>query len=164
MAIKTNKGEDLNALALQKPLLLVFLRHFGCTFCRETMTELSERREEIEKLNFNIVLVHMVPEKMANSIFQIYGLHSLSHISDPKQRLYAKFGLKKAGVSAFFRIKVFYRAFVAGLLKGHYIGKPAGDPYQMPGIFVFYKNTILNKFIYKCVADRPNYMNLIMLK
>jgi hypothetical protein len=53
-----------------------------------------------------------------------------------------------------------WRALVAGVFKGHLIGKPAGDPFQMPGVFVFYKNRILNKFTYRYVSDRPDFVKL----
>ncbi|MGP1310160.1 MAG: hypothetical protein ACTS27_08185, partial [Phycisphaerales bacterium] len=39
-------------------LLLVFLRHAGCTFCREALADVAKRRRRIENAKVRIVLVH----------------------------------------------------------------------------------------------------------
>ncbi len=38
---KTQTGQTLGDLANHRPALLVFLRHFGYTFCRETVAEIT---------------------------------------------------------------------------------------------------------------------------
>jgi peroxiredoxin len=157
----TNKGESLDWLVQQRTVMLVFLRHFGCTFCRESMTELSRQRPAIEERGIKIVLVHMIESKMASEILQLYDLADISHISDPGQRLYKTFGLKRARWKEFFTPRVVWRVFIAGIVKGHLAGKPLGDPYQMPGVFVYHKNSILSKFTHQVVSDRPNYLKLI---
>ena len=45
----TNKGNTLGQMSEKNPILLVFLRHFGCTFCREAIDELSKKKANIEK-------------------------------------------------------------------------------------------------------------------
>jgi hypothetical protein len=42
-AYTSQTGQTLAVLA-KRPLFLVFLRHFGCTFCRKAVADLSERR------------------------------------------------------------------------------------------------------------------------
>lgn len=160
MAFFTNKHEDLETLADSRRVLLVFLRHFGCTFCRETMTKLANEKARIESEGVKIVLVHMVSSELAEQLLRVYELPGLSHISDPGLKLYQKFGLKRATFTQFYGIKNWWRAFVAGLLKGHFVGKPIGDAFQMPGAFLFYKRRILKKFTYKHVSDMPNFLNL----
>lgn len=161
MAFFTNKHEDLEKLADSSRVLLIFLRHFGCTFCRETMTKLASEKARIESEGVKIVLVHMVSSELAERLLRIYELPGLSHISDPELNLYHRFGLKRATFAQFYGVKNWWRAFVAGLLKGHYIGKPAGDTFQMPGAFLFYKKQILNKYTYKHVSDIPNFLKLV---
>lgn len=160
MEIKTNRGENFEKLAEDRKLIVVFLRHFGCTFCRETMAEISEQRAEIEARGFEIVLVHMVASDVAEQIMEVYDLGGIRHVSDPHQLLYRRFGLGKVTFGALFGVRNWYRAFVAGLVKGHLIGKPAGDPFQMPGVFVFHKGKILSKFDYKYVSDLPNFAGM----
>ncbi len=160
MEFVTNRGEDLAELAGNQKVMLVFLRHFGCTFCRETMSELAVKRRAIEADGVEIVIVHMVATHMAEEILNLYELDGVRHISDVNQELYKKYGLRKTTIKSLLGLPNWWRAFVAGLLKGHLIGKPAGDPFQMPGIFVLHKNRILNKFTYQYVSDRPDFIGL----
>lgn len=160
MDLITSKGENLDELLGSQKLMMVFLRHFGCTFCRETMTELSMKRAYIEATGTKIVLVHMVPAEVADEILDVYDLGGVSHISDIHQRLYRKFDLGKTTILSLMGIPNWWRAFVAGILKGHLIGKPAGDSFQMPGVFLIERNRILNKFTYKYVSDLPDFAKL----
>jgi hypothetical protein len=163
MKIETNKGENLERLAAEQRVLLVFLRHFGCTFCRETMADLANDRAAIEASGTKIVIVHMVDSEMASQMLSVYGLDDLSHISDINKELYNRFGIQKADFRAFFGLKNWWRAFVAGILKGHLVGKPAGDPFQMPGVVLFHKQRIINNFVYKYISDRPDFVKLTQL-
>ncbi len=164
MGFITNRGEDLDVLMAEEKVLLVFLRHFGCTFCRETMSELAKARLELERSAVHIVVVHMVDFEMAARMLSVYDLQNVNHISDPTQQLYTKYGLGKTGFVALYGIKNWWRALVAGLVKGHLIGKPAGDPFQMPGVFFLEHNRIMNKFTYRYVSDRPDFVRLASIK
>jgi hypothetical protein len=157
MNFVTNRGENLAELAGEHKVLLVFLRHFGCTFCRETMADLAEKRDEIEYIGVKIVIVHMVDAQTATDILSLYNLEDIRHISDPHQKLYNRFGLYKVSFRSLFGVKNWWRAFVAGIIKGHLIGKPAGDPFQMPGVILFHKTKVINNFVYKYVSDRPDF-------
>ena len=52
-----------------------------------------------------------------------------------------------------------------GWLKGtvfkHGIGKIVGDGDQMPGIFFLKGARIMRRFIYKTIADEPDYLGLV---
>lgn len=164
MNIVTNKGEHLNELIANERVLLVFLRHFGCTFCRETMSELANTRTELEASGVKIVIVHMVSTDVAEPILDLYDLTGISHISDEEKAVYNKYGLFKTGFRAMFGVKNWWRALVAGIIKGHLIGKPAGDPWQMPGVFLLQKQRILNKFTYRFVSDRPDFVKFARIR
>ncbi len=160
MEVKTNKGVSLSELSHDGKVLLIFLRHFGCTFCRETMAEIAKKRREIEAQDLEIVLVHMVASDVADQILQVYDLGGIHHISDPHQLLYRKFGLGKVSVRALFGVRNWYRAFIAGIVKGHLVGKAAGDPFQMPGVFVYHEGRILSTFGYKYISDLPDFSHI----
>jgi hypothetical protein len=55
----TQSGESLVSLSEASQLLLVFLRHAGCTFCREALGNIARARPVIERTGARIVLVHM---------------------------------------------------------------------------------------------------------
>jgi peroxiredoxin len=43
----------------ERPVALVFLRHFGCSFCREHVADLSAERERIEAAGGDLVAIGM---------------------------------------------------------------------------------------------------------
>ena len=97
-----NTGETLFDYSLRQPVLLVFLRHFGCTFCREALADISKQRELIESQGSKIVFVHMTSTDIAERYFNRYGLDGAMHISDPECKFYAAFGLVKGNFTQLF--------------------------------------------------------------
>lgn len=160
MNITTNKGVTLRELSAHGKVMIVFLRHFGCTFCREAMADITRRRREIEANDTTIVLVHQMHEDYAKQIMEIYELDNLHRISDPDLQLYHSFGLGKGKLKNIFGLRVWWRGFVAGFLNGHLIGSLRGDGWQMPGVFVIYKDKILEAFRHEYASDRPDYVEL----
>lgn len=158
--MSTNAGNSLTKLSFQKPILLVFLRHFGCTFCREAMAEISKKRADIEAQGAQIIFVHMANNEIAERYFNRYELSGVEHISDPKCRYYAGFGLTKGNFNQLFGLQSFMRGFTAGVIKGHGIGSQLGDGFQMPGVFVIQAGKIMESFIHKLSSDRPDYEKL----
>lgn len=157
----TNKGESLGSLSDRKLVLLVFLRHFGCTFCREALTDISRKRKEIEDVGTQIVFVHMTDWETADKYFARYNLEGAIHISDPECRFYQAFGLSKGSFSQLFGLATWIRGFDAGVLQGHGIGAQIGDGFQMPGIFAIRNGIIKSSFVHKLASDRPDYLELV---
>jgi hypothetical protein len=81
-AYTSQTGETLAALA-ERPLFLVFLRHFGCTFCREAVADLSEKRQSIEAKGAPLAFVHLGTEAKAQWFFKPYGMLDVPRFSDP---------------------------------------------------------------------------------
>lgn len=156
----THKGENLLHLTNRQPTLFVFLRHFGCTFCRETLRELSENKAAITSNGTEIVLVHMVEDAHAHKYFKRYGLEEFPRLSDPEKKLYEAFELEKGTFKQLFGLRSWLEGFRAGLLKGHFVGLQEGDGFQMPGVFLVYKEKILQGFMHSSASDRPDYASL----
>lgn len=157
----TNTGENLYEISFQQPVLLVFLRHFGCTFCREALADISQKRESIEEKGARIVFVHMSDHELAESYFIKYGLDKAVHISDPACEYYAAFRLSKGSFNQLFGLQTWARGFTAGVLAGHGIGPQLGDGFQMPGIFMIMDGRVRESFIHKLASDRPDYEELV---
>jgi len=158
----TNENESLGELSKKQPILLVFLRHFGCVFCREAMQDIGKKRDEWEKTNVKVVLVHMSDHDTANSYFEKYNLKGVSNISNPDTSLYAKFGLLKGKPSQLMGLKNFFRGFEVTLGKGIPLAlKFIGDGFQMPGVFFIRNGKVVNSFIHKNAADVPDYDGII---
>lgn len=157
----TNEGTNLQDLSMRSPVLLVFLRHFGCTFCREALADISKRRSLIEEEGVKLVFVHMANNEIAERYFNRYNLEGVTHISDPECKFYAAFGLVKGTVTQLFGLQSWIRGFQAGVLEGHGVGPMLGDGFQMPGVFVIQEGTVKESFIHKLASDRPDYKDLI---
>ena len=54
--MKTQNGVSLVDLGRDQPVMLAFLRHFGCIFCMEAMRDIAEHRAEIEGRHVKICL------------------------------------------------------------------------------------------------------------
>ena len=158
--ITAESGRRFVDLALERPSLLLFLRHSGCTFCREALADVAAARAEIEAGGARVVLVHMGDRPELSLLLQKHGLEDLERICDPRQILYSAFGLERGRVSQLFGLKVWWRGFVAGVLKGHGIGKASADTRQMPGVFLIDQGLIANHFRHRSAADRPEYTEL----
>ncbi|MBI4891242.1 MAG: AhpC/TSA family protein [Acidobacteria bacterium] len=158
---KTNYGVTVDEISRLSPVLLVFLRHAGCTFCREALADLSSRRGEIERDGTRLVLVHMGSEEHAAGFFRQYGLAEVPRISDPERALYRAFGLPRGSFSDVMGPKVWLRAFQSGVLERHGVGQLVGDGFQMPGVFLVFHGEIVRSYRHQCASDRPDYLALV---
>ena len=158
--MKCNTGISITELSVNQPVMLIFLRHFGCTFCREGLHEVSKKRSEIEASGTKIIFVHMTDNKTAEKYFTEFKLPNVLHISDPECEFYLAFGLVKGNFSQLFGFQNWARAFDTGLIKGYGWANQIGDGFQMPGVFVIMGNEIKSSFVHKFASDQPNYMEL----
>lgn len=159
---KAGDGRSLAELSRERLVLAVFLRHAGCTFCREALADLSARRAEIEKNGARIALVHMgTPDSFA-SFAGRYDLGDVPAISDPERRLYRGVGLRRGRLSQLLGWTVWRRGARA-FFSGHGVGKLQGDGRQMPGAFLIRDGQVVRRFLHATAADRPDYVELCEL-
>ncbi|MDX2149966.1 MAG: peroxiredoxin-like family protein [Bryobacteraceae bacterium] len=161
MKARTQQGVSVDEISRLHPVLLVFLRHAGCTFCREALADLAKHRKAIEESGTRIVLVSMSPEERLRPFLAKYGLDDLPRVSDSRQNLYRAFGLRRGGLADLFGPKVWIRGFEAGILARHGVGWLDGDGFQMPGVFVVYHGEVIRSYRHQSAADRPNYLTLV---
>jgi peroxiredoxin len=163
-AIFTNDGSDLGSLSQASPILLVFLRHFGCTFCREALSDIAKIRTQLEAQDIKIVIVHMAEFDVAAQYLQQYKIGDVAHISDPDMSIYEYFGLFKGTFFQLYGLKVWARGLKAGLIDGHggiNIDKKLGNYNQMPGVFVVKDCRVCERFLHRSAADRPDYLQIV---
>ncbi|MEM9721184.1 MAG: peroxiredoxin-like family protein [Bacteroidota bacterium] len=159
--MKTHHGHTLETLSQQRPVLLVFLRHFGCTFCREALRDLALLKDKIEGgKGVQMVFVHMSPADYAEKMLDKYGLTGADHMSDPKCDLYKEMGLSKGTLKQLFGLRMWTRGFQVGILEGLGVGQQRGDGFQMPGYFVLDKGKVVESYIPKDAADHPDFLAL----
>lgn len=160
--MKTSDGSDVFSISEKNTVFLVFLRHFGCVFCRESLLDLSKKIDDFKKSGIVPVFVHMTDNETAEKYFKEYHWDPAIHVSDPETRFYLAFGLVKGRFSQLFGLKTFVRGFEAAATKGIFPTLTTiGDGYQMPGIFLVKDGKILDSFIHASAADKPDYDTLI---
>jgi len=156
---QTTSGMSLAELSQQQPVLLVFLRHSGCTFCREALADLSAARAKIEKSGTKLAIVHMGTADSFAAFTASYGLSDVPAVSDPQRRLYRGLGLRRGKLAQLVGFSVWWRG-TKSFFAGHYPGALGGDGTQMPGVFLLQNGRVVRRFIHDNAAQRPDYAAL----
>ena len=153
-------GSPLRVLAAQSPALVVFLRSFGCTFCREAMADVAAARDEIRAAGADVAFVHGGSTAEADRWFAKFGLAEVTRISDPALAHYRAFGLGRTSVQSLVDPRVWTRGAVCALAHGFGAQTPEMMR-QLPGIFVVQGDRILAEYRHRSPADRPDYLRLV---
>lgn len=156
-AYSLSSGQTLAMASDEKPLVLVFLRHFGCTFTRQILRGLQELESQAKRNNATLVLVHML--QSGGEIKYLGHNPDIPRIADPRCELYRAFGLGKGGFVELFGPQVWWRGAIS-VFKGCGVGHLAGDGLQMPGAFVFHKGKVLSAQPAHSAADLPDLASL----
>ncbi len=160
-SVRDQHGRTLGELSREAPHVVVFLRHAGCTFCREALADLAKDRQRIEQSGARLALVHMgAKADDAATFFTKYGLGDVAHFGDPERTLYRAFDLQRGDLGQLFGLRVWVRGFIAGILRGHLVGTLKGDGFQMPGAFLVRDGRITRAYRHQDAADRPDYAAL----
>lgn len=163
--VTIGSGDTVAGISEKQPVMLVFLRHFGCSFCREAIDDIARRRDTIESQGVRIVMVHMAPNRqVAEKFFRRFKLFPIDHISDPEKRFYRAFGLTKGNPKQLFGLMNWIRGFESGVVEGRgfdYHNEEIGDGFQMPGVFVLHQGVIKNAFVHQNAWDRPDYEEIV---
>ncbi len=158
-------GRTLESLTQDRPLLLVFLRHLGCTFCREAAADVAKQRAAIEREGIIPAFVGMADEKVLGEFLEAYGLGDLPRFADPDRALYRAFGLTRGGLRQLAGPQVLRRGLAAAAPAwlgggGHGAGTLRGDGLQMPGVFLLHRGKVIGGYRHRTAADRPDYSSL----
>ncbi|RRA48279.1 AhpC/TSA family protein [Acidipila sp. EB88] len=157
---KTQSGKSLLDVADKQPILLVFLRHFGDSFTREAIHDISKAKPALDKRNVQVVFVHMADDARALPWFEKYGLGSAERVHDPEMKLYTApvFHLLKSTVLPhFFGARAYWKLAKRALWKYGFAGPGKEDPTQLPGVFFIKDRAIYRAFRHKYLGDRPDY-------
>ncbi|MDH3684636.1 MAG: SelL-related redox protein [Myxococcales bacterium] len=139
------------------PQLLVFLRHFGCVFCRETVADLRAIAESDP--TFPRVLFFFVGSSTEGRAFMRRYWPGVRAVADPEKRLYAAFGVERGGVLQMFGPGV-WSGKRRARSKGHEQGERSGDIWMMPAAYLVDGATILWQHEYAHAADHPDFARI----
>lgn len=122
------------AAPVQRGLALVFLRHFGCPFCKEHAQELNRQRDGFDAVGVDIVMIGTGTPEQADAFRQDLGLRNRVLI-DPGRAAYRAFGLVEAPLRSLLDPRVLAGGARAAI-KGYLPQRPQGRPLQLQGQFL----------------------------
>lgn len=141
---ETQTGQSLEALSHHQPVLLVCLRHFGCTFCRQMVQQLVHQAKL--PASWLPVFVHNGTVAQAQAFFAQYATPNTLWVQDLNRTLYKSLGLRRGHLGQLFGWPVWVEGFKAGVLGGYGIGPLQGDGFQMPGVFLIENGQVTKAF------------------
>mgnify|MGYP000988316540 CR=1 FL=1 len=148
---------NLSTFWQEKPLLLAFTRHFGCTQCKEMLDELVHGRDQIEESGLAVVVVNQ-GTPAATSLFAKEFAPGLQMLCDPERKAYDAYGLERGNLFQTFLNPKVWAAISRARKKGYHVEPaPEGqDSMQMSGTFIISKSgQVLLPYYYDHIADHP---------
>jgi hypothetical protein len=158
--VRTSKNATLSELSNDKKVMLIFVRHFGCTFCRETVFEMAKIDKVIKDKKYEPVFVHMSDQSFGDEFFSRYYDHPIHHISDPGRMLYKSLNLCRGTFSQVFGPMTWLRSITAGIFKGHGVGEFEGDILQLGGVFILDKGQVIFEQKANCASHVIHFNSL----
>ena len=162
--IRTESGADLFALSRESPVLLVFLRHFGCSFCRKAISDIAELAPELKRRNVRPVFVHLGTPEIAQAHFAYYNIADVARIHDPTAVIYKLpiFGLGRQNPArSLINPRDLWGWFIRGDIFRYGVGRIENDGHQMPGVFFLRDGKVIRSFRHRNISDQPDYLKLI---
>jgi len=162
-SIHTESGASLLALTEASPVLLIFLRHFGCSFCRQAISDVADLHAELASRGVRPVFVHLGTPERAKPFFDYYGIGDVERVSDPEAKTYQNpvFLLPRIHPALTLLQPSVWVGWLKGALFKHGIGAIKEDGHQMQGIFFLKGPKIVRQFRYRTIADEPDYLKLV---
>ena len=157
---RVSSGESLYELSKQRDVLLVCVRHSGCTFCREALDDLARQRVAIQQAGAWPVVVHMGTMEQGADLLRRYGCEEFDQVSDPTRRVYRALNLRLGTLAELFGARAFWRALAGGTIFRFGFGRMVGNGLQMPGAFLIRNGQILKAFRHQSSGDRPDFTEI----
>jgi hypothetical protein len=157
-------GVNLHASTLGEQIgagnatLLVFLRHYGCIFCKEMVRDLKSARESIA--DYPDLLFFGQGDLQETKAFADKIWPEIPLVSDSDRQFFTGMGLGKGSVYQMFGPSVWACGIRAGL-KGNFQWRVIGDIWTMPGVFAVNRSgEILWKHEFEHIAEHPDWKKI----
>ncbi len=160
-AFPSSQGKTLSDLSEERPVLVVFLRHGGCPFCRQVLAQLQGLSKQMAAQNLQPAIVHMMNDSQADKLLTRYQLQNVHHFSDPDRKLYQLFQIKRGNLAETFGPAIWWSGFKTTILSGFLPGIPGKDLHQLGAALVLDKGKVVASHISKNSADLPDWDQLL---
>lgn len=124
----------LASLWANGPVLLSFLRHFGCIFCRERLCQLQKRQAEFVAAGLPIVALALGQPRHAARYGPLLA-PSVTCLAAPDDAAYTAYGITHMSAGKFDAVKVM-GAGLRAALAGNMQGRTTGDQFFLGATFV----------------------------
>jgi len=125
----------LGSLWATSPTVLVFLRHYGCIFCREHVAQLREHEQEFRQRGANLAAIGLGDLNYARIFREDTGI-TFPLLVDAGRIAYRAVELRKTTFFGLFTRENF-GARSRARAAGHHQHKLGKDPFQLGASFVF---------------------------
>jgi len=130
----TTRSEPVALSSLWRVRLtaLVFVRHLGCTFCKEQVKDLRDHAAELEEAGLGVAII--TPDTVEhNAAFAAEHAVPFVVLADPRRAVYAAYGFREGSLGQLLNPHVVARGAVA-TLRGNIARRSAGNARQLPGL------------------------------
>jgi peroxiredoxin len=124
-------GVPASQLWAKEPAVLVFVRHFGCMFCREQTAQLQPHESEITDAGARLIVVGNGQPRFVADFRRTTGFEGLLY-TDPTRAAYRACAFNR-GVGATVNPTTAKNA-VRAMRAGFRQGRTQGDPWQQGGV------------------------------
>jgi thiol-disulfide isomerase/thioredoxin len=159
--IPSSQGKTLIELSEAAPVLVVFLRHGGCPFCRQVLDQLKSLSAQLAERHLQLAIVHMMDEKEASSLLARYQLRNVYSFSDPDRTLYELFQVRRGSLAETVGPAVWWSGFKSTVLAGYLPGIPGKDVQQLGAALILDQGKVVASYFSKNSADLPDWNQLL---
>ena len=154
----SGKSVQISEFWSEKPIVVVFLRHLGCTFCRTHVLDLRKHYGEFKALGADIVCVAMGEPKLGKAFQVLFDLpFPVLMAGSDNTAPYELYGLAKGSFGQLLGLNSIINGFRAiPVLGNKLVGRIHGDGTQLAGTFVIDRGGIIRlAYRSKNAADNP---------
>lgn len=145
----------------RSPLIVAFMRHFGCSFCREHLTTLAAADERVRAAGGRTVAIFQYDAAMTQSFCDSRSI-PFDCLGDPERAAYDRIGLGSGTLRQLMGWQVIKRGRAAYRAGGGQGGSEGGSIALMPGSFVLDRDGgIVLAHYNRNAADNPDVELLI---
>jgi len=159
-----NKIVNASDYWTKKPVILVFLRHLGCTFCRTQVIELARTYSKFQDMGAEVVCVAMGQANVGKAFQIMFNMpFPMLMLGEDNTLAYDKYRLGKGTFSQLLGVASLVNGIKAMThLKGQTFGGMQGDGRQMPGTFIIDTHGVVQfAYISQNASDNPPISTLL---
>ena len=154
VTVKEEDGADvrLGSVVDDRPLVLAFVRHFGCVFCREQVKKLQAEAGRMAGAGADLVVVGSGAPTFVQGFREETGFDGRV-LSDPNGKAFEAAGMHRGVLSTLNPLTAVKGVFA--MLRGTKYGGVQGDNYQQGGVLVIVDGRVVYEYRSRYAGDEP---------